>query len=219
MNLFTIKECLKLPYEVPALEFQKIKLDSREIEKGDIFFVYGLGENYVEEAVSSGAVAIITEKDIQREDTIVLKVPNSLEALFRLGELYRQNYHGKVIAITGSNGKTTTKELLKHFLSQKYSCLSTLGSENNHIGVPKTLLQMEDSYEMTLLEMGMNHLGEIYRLSKISHPDIGIITNIGTNHIGYLGSQEKITLVNKVYVKYNKEDKEKDSFVDYVKYA
>ncbi len=192
MNLLKIKEYLSLEQDVPNLEIKGIKMNSKEIEAGDLFLVYGKGIQYLEEAISRGAIAILTEENIQREEVVVLKVQDILDALSELGKMKREEFRGKVIAITGSNGKTTTKELLKFLLSFDRKVLANEESENNHIGVPKTLLQLDNTYDYVLLEMGMNHPGEIGHLSQIAKPHIGIITNIGSAHIGNLGSKEAI---------------------------
>ncbi len=171
--------------------FQNIKMDSREIEAGDLFLAYGKGIDYVDEAFDKGAAAVISDKFISKDIPTIL-VQDVLEALASLAQLKRREFKGHVIAITGSNGKTTTKELLKFLLSFDSSVLANFESENNHIGVPKTLLNLNDSYDYVILEMVMNHAGEIKYLSEIASPDIGIITNIGSSHIGLLGSRKSI---------------------------
>lgn len=172
-------------------EYKNIKMDSREIESGDLFLAYGKGIQYGKEAIELGAVAVISDTKTDVEIPTIL-VENILDALTSLAILKRKEFTGKVIAITGSNGKTSTKELLKFLLSFDSSVLANFESENNHIGVPKTLLKLDNSYDYVILEMGMNHLGEIGHLSAITHPDIGIITNIGSSHIGLLGSRKSI---------------------------
>lgn len=193
LKISTIRNYLQARWIGPAIdkEWKSIKMDSREVEEGDIFLAYGKGIEYIEEAITLGAVAIITEKYVKL-DVPVLLVHDSLETLTSLARFQRENFKGKVIAITGSNGKTSTKELLKFLLSFDSSVLANFESENNHIGVPKTLLKLKDSYDYVILEMGMNHVGEIRHLSEIASPDIGIITNIGSSHIGLLGSRKSI---------------------------
>ncbi len=166
-------------------------MDSREIEKDDIFLAYGKGNDHIEEAINSGAIAIITDRKISK-NIPTLYVENILNALNLIVRLKREQYNGKIIAITGSNGKTSTKELLKFLLSFDKKVLANYESENNHIGVPKTLLKLNNSYDYVILEMGMNHAGEIRHLSDLVKPDIGIITNIGSSHIGLLGSRKAI---------------------------
>ncbi len=194
MKIFDMAKYLQAEVKgnFPNMEIKDIKMDSKEIEKGDVFLAYGKGVEYVEEAVSLGAIAVITEEPLGKKDIPIIKVKSSLEALAALASLKRKEFKGKIIAITGSNGKTSTKELLKFLLSFDRKVLANFESENNHIGVPKTLLKLNDSYDYVILEMGMNHAGEIKYLSELVHPDIGIITNIGTAHIGLLGSRKAI---------------------------
>jgi UDP-N-acetylmuramyl pentapeptide synthase len=182
----------KISYIDETINF--IKLDSREISEGDIFICINSGTNYIDNAVNNKARAIITDKEINRNDVLVIHVNNIIDTLGYIGKYLRNIYKGKVIAITGSNGKTTTKELIYHILSSKYNVLKNVESENNNIGVPKTLLMLDNEYDYLVIELGMNHLGEIEYLSKMIEPDIGIITNIGTAHIGNLGSKENIFL-------------------------
>lgn len=194
MKLFEIQKSLQavLKGTWDDQEINEIKMDSREIEKGDVFLAYGHGSSYIEEAIKKGAIAIITDQQCEIKSIPILKVDDSLVALTQLGYLKRKSFHGKVIAITGSNGKTSTKELLQFLLSSNKRVLANFESENNHIGVPKTLLKVNSQYDYVVLELGMNHAGEIRALSKMVYPDIGIITNIGTSHLGNLGSQENI---------------------------
>ncbi len=194
MKIFDIVKYLQaeIKGDFPNIEVKEIKMDSKEIEEGDVFLAYGKGVNYIEEAISLGAVAVITEKKLERMNVPIIKVESVLKSLSSLAALRRKEFKGKIIAITGSNGKTSTKELLKFLLSFDKKVLANFESENNHIGVPKTLLKLNDSYDYVVLEMGMNHVGEIKYLSELVHPDIGIITNIGTAHIGLLGSRKAI---------------------------
>lgn len=170
-------------------------IDSRCTKKGDVFIAlkgknYD-GNDYIEDAIKNGASAIITEKRIECK-VLVIEVLDAYDSLSTLGKYYRDNFKGKVIAITGSAGKTTTKELISLILSKKYRVLKSEGNKNNHIGLPMTLMKLNNSYDICVVELGMNHLGEIANLSKICKPDIGIITNIGTAHIGNLGSKKNI---------------------------
>lgn len=174
-------------------EIKNIKLDSRKIEKGDAFLAIYSGHNYIEEAVKKGASVLIIDRDVEIYKKVnIIKVDNSIETLQVLGHYIRKKYDPIVIGITGSAGKTTTKEMLYKVLSIKYNVLKNDGNENNHIGVPKTLLTINQNTDVVIVEMGMNHEGEINLLSNIAIPDIGIITNIGTSHIGNLKSREKI---------------------------
>ena len=173
-----------------------VSIDSREDLANKLFIpITGLvfdGHNYVKEAVSKGAVCALTEKTSKMESVPVIKVSSTRQALLDLANYDRARFKGPVVAITGSVGKTTTKEMIASVLSQKYNTLKTQGNFNNDIGLPLTLLSREECHEAMVLEMGMNHLGEIRVLSKIGKPDICLITNIGDAHIENLGSREGI---------------------------
>ncbi len=121
----------------------------------------------------------------------IIRVKDTLEALYVIARLKRSFYKIPVIAITGSVGKTSTKDIIANVVSQKYKTLKTMGNNNNNIGLPFTILKLQDE-EAMVLEMGMNHFGEISLLTSIAKPDICVITNIGTSHIGNLGSRENI---------------------------
>lgn len=172
-----------------------VSTDTRTIKKGDIFIALA-GENfdghaYVGTAVENGACAVICSKPVETEVPVLL-VKDTLAALQRLAEYYLSTLDIKVVAITGSNGKTTTRDMTASVLSSKYRVYSTAKNFNNEIGLPKSVLELDDSYDIAVLEMGMNHFGEISRLTNIAKPDVAAITNIGKAHIGNLGSQENI---------------------------
>lgn len=185
--------------EVVCKKFSK---DTRIINKGDVYIgIKGEtfdGNLFWKQAFDNGAeVVIISGIEISNEDKekfknkTIIKVEDSLEALYKIAEAKREMYKIPVIAITGSVGKTSTKDIVASVVSKKYKTLKTIGNNNNNIGLPFTLLRLEDE-EAMVLEMGMNHFGEISLLSRIAKPDICIITNIGTSHIGNLGSRENI---------------------------
>ena len=174
----------------------QVVTDSRKIVEGSLFFALK-GENfngneYAAEAIEKGAsYAIIDEKKyLKNERTILVK--NVLETLQQLATFHRKRLGIPILAITGSNGKTTTKELIASVLSTKYNISFTRGNLNNHIGVPLTLLRMNEKTEIGIVEMGANHPGEIKILSEIADPDYGIITNIGRAHLEGFGSFEAI---------------------------
>ena len=167
----------------------KIKTNSKDINKGDLFLAINKGHDYIDEAINNGAVAIISEVDV---DMPYIKVESSIDAIGKLANYIRKKYNIPLIAVTGSVGKTTTKELVALVLSKKYKVLKSIKNNNNHIGLPLTLLNLDDTYDVIVTELGMNHQGEISYLSKICTPDYAVITNIGTAHIGYLGSQKNI---------------------------
>lgn len=156
------------------------------------------GNTFYEKALENGAKAcILQDIDISNEilekykDRVILKVQKTREALKKIAEFKREMYDIPVVGVTGSVGKTSTKDLIASVMSKKYKTLKTEGNYNNDIGLPLTVLRLKDE-EAAVIEMGMNHLGEISRLTKIAKPTIGVITNVGTAHIGNLGSRENI---------------------------
>ncbi len=178
------------------LECKCIATDTRKIEK-DSMFIALKGDNFdantfAKEAIEKGAkYVIIDNQDYQINDKTIL-VENSLETLQRLASFHRKKLKTKLIALTGSNGKTTTKELINVVLSQKYNTIATIGNLNNHIGVPLTLLRLTQETEIGIIEMGANHQKEIEFLCKIAEPDFGYITNFGKAHLEGFGGEEGV---------------------------
>ncbi len=171
----------------------KFTVDSKLVNEGDCFVALNSGYNYIDDAIERGAKLIITQKDINSKNVNIIKVDDTIKALGLLGGEVRNSWSNKsVIAITGSVGKTTTKELIWLILSKKFKVLKTEGNMNNEIGVPITLLRLDNTYQICVFELGMNHLNEISYLSKMIKPNDAIITNVGTSHIGYLGSKKNI---------------------------
>jgi len=170
--------------------------DTRKLEKGNLFFALK-GENFngnkfAASALEQGALAaIVDEKKYHLEEGTLL-VEDVLTSLQDLARDYRRNLDCKVLALTGSNGKTTTKELIHAVLSTKYKVHATAGNFNNHIGVPLTLLSTPEDTEIIVVEMGANHVGEIKFLCEIAEPDYGLITNIGKAHLEGFGSIEGV---------------------------
>jgi UDP-N-acetylmuramoyl-tripeptide--D-alanyl-D-alanine ligase len=150
------------------------------------------GNQFVINAIEAGAKYAITSDANFANDTNIFYVNDTLVALQNLANYHRKQFNIPVIAITGSNGKTTTKELFNAVLSKKYNTLATIGNLNNHIGVPLTLLRLKKSHEIAIIEMGANHQGEIALLSKIAEPTIGLITNIGKAHLEGFGGIEGV---------------------------
>ena len=184
------------------IECENFSKDTRTINEGDIYIgIKGEkfdGSKLWDEALEKGAKAVIVENiEIEKDklqkyaDKAIIKVENTLEALYKLAEYKRSLYDIPVIAITGSVGKTSTKDIIANVVSTKYKTLKTEGNNNNNIGLPMTILKLKD-HEALVVEMGMNHFGEISLLTKIAKPTIAVITNIGTSHIGNLGSRENI---------------------------
>ena len=176
--------------------------DTRTIKEGDCYIgIKGEtfdGNLFWEKALENGASTVIVQNvEIEDEklkkwaDKNIIKVEDTLEALYSLAKYKRSLYNIPVIAITGSVGKTSTKDIVANVVSKKYKTLKTEGNNNNNIGLPFTILRLQDE-EVAVIEMGMNHFGEISLLTSIAKPTICIITNIGTSHIGNLGSRENI---------------------------
>ncbi len=170
--------------------------DTRDIKKGSIFFALKgtsfNGNEFAKKALESGcSYAVIDEEKYQKDDRFLL-VPDVLELLQGLANYHRRMLNIPVIAITGSNGKTTTKELIASVLGKKHKTLATKGNLNNHIGVPLTLLSITKQHEMAVVEMGANHVGEIEDLCAIAEPNYGIITNIGRAHLEGFGGFEGV---------------------------
>lgn len=177
--------------------FNKIRIDTKKVKENDVFIaIEGKtknGHDFIEEAIKNKAALIIIDKDIKIKSNVsVIKVKNTLEALYSLARYKRSLFNIPLIAITGSVGKTSTKEIISKILKTKYKVLKSKGNYNNHIGLSMTLLDLDESYDVIVVELGMNHLKEISHLSNICKPDIALITNIGTSHIGNLKSQKNI---------------------------
>lgn len=183
------------------LKNPSISTDSRSIKKGDIFFALKGnnfdGNNFVFQAIEQGASLVVCDnKQIEKGDKILL-CENSLTMLQNLATYHRKQLKTTIIGISGTNGKTTTKELIQVVLSKKFKTLATKGNLNNHIGVPLTLLSIPCDTEIAIVEMGANHVGEIGFLCDIAMPDLAILTNIGTAHIEGFGSRENIIKTKK----------------------
>ena len=181
---------------------KKYSKDTRTIKPGDCYIgIKGEafdGNLFWEKALENGADTVViqgiefTEQDKTKwKSKNIIKVQDTMEALYSIARAKRELYNIPVIAITGSVGKTSTKDIVANVVSQKYKTLKTQGNHNNNIGLPFTVLELEDE-EAMVIEMGMNHFGEISVLTSIAKPTICVITNIGTSHIGNLGSRENI---------------------------
>lgn len=184
-----------------SVEIAEVTTDSREKTNKSLFIpLTGEkfdGHNYMEEALNQGAVTALWDKkkklpDFLPADFPVFFVDDTLAALQKLASVYRDKVNPAVIGITGSNGKTTTKDLIAAVVGSSIKTHHTQGNLNNQIGVPLTILSMSPDTKALVVEMGMNHYGEIETLSKIAKPDYAVITNIGESHIEYLGSREGI---------------------------
>ncbi len=179
------------------LQSSGISTDTRKIFTGCLFFALK-GENFngnlfAQEALDKGAFKVIVDEEIFHKNTgETILVENALLALQQLASFHRKYLALPIISLTGSNGKTTSKELINAVLSQKFNTVATEGNLNNHIGVPLTLLKMNKQTEIGIVEMGANHLGEIRLLSEIAQPDYGYITNFGKAHLEGFGSLEGV---------------------------
>ncbi len=178
------------------LQHPVITTDTRKITKGSIFFALK-GENFdantfAAQAVEAGAAYAVIDNAQYRAGHKFILVPDVLTALQDLARHHRRQLNIPVVGLTGSNGKTTTKELINAVLSQKFNTLATQGNLNNHIGVPLTVLTINSSHEAAVVEMGANHVGEIALLSSISQPSHGMITNVGKAHLEGFGGVEGI---------------------------
>ena len=210
MNIENLYEIFKQNPEVST--------DTRKCIPGSIFFALKgatfNGNQYAQQAIESGcSYAVVDEKEYATSPNTIF-VEDSLKTLQELANYHRRKFKIPVIAITGSNGKTTTKELVTSVLSQEHNTISTQGNFNNHIGVPLTLLKMKKEHEIAIVEMGANHLGEIKTLCEIAEPDFGIVTNIGQAHIEGFGSAENIVKTKGELYDYIRESEGK-AFVNY----
>ena len=202
-----VKEILKVTkgkmlFGNEELEVENFSKDTRTIQKGDIYIgIKGEkfdGSNFWNQALDAGATAVIIsniqiskEEKEKYKDKTIIQVEDTFEALYEIAKYKRSLYNIPVIAVTGSVGKTSTKDIIASVVSQKYKTLKTEGNNNNNIGLPLTILKLKD-HESLVVEMGMNHFGEISLLTNIAKPTLAVITNIGTSHIGNLGSRENI---------------------------
>lgn len=179
------------------LKAAKVTIDSRKIEKDDLFFAFS-GETFnaaklAESAIEKGALAVIVEqKEFENEQKNIFYVPSTIKFLQDLAKHHRNQLDIPIIGLTGSNGKTTTKEIIHAVLSQKYNVQYTFGNLNNHIGVPLTLLSIKPEHEIAVIEMGANHQQEIDMLCELAQPNIGYITNFGKAHLEGFGGVEGV---------------------------
>jgi UDP-N-acetylmuramoyl-tripeptide--D-alanyl-D-alanine ligase len=178
------------------LKYPSISTDTRDIKPDSIFFSLK-GDNFngnifADKAIEKGAIYAIIDESKFKKDSRYILVDNALDNLQQLAIIHRNHLKIPIIGITGTNGKTTTKELINCILSPKYKTLATQGNLNNHIGVPLTVLSITNEHEIAIIEMGANHIGEIGELCRISQPDFGIITNIGKAHLEGFGNLEGV---------------------------
>ncbi|MFT9373714.1 MAG: UDP-N-acetylmuramoyl-tripeptide--D-alanyl-D-alanine ligase [Liquorilactobacillus hordei] len=199
MRLAEIAKALQVE---PKEEWEEIvvtsvSFDTRSLEQGALFIPLVAehdGHDYIENAIKKGAVATLWQEDHDENTALIPKlvVSNSLQAMQKLAHYYLQKINPKVVAITGSNGKTTTKDMVAAILGRRFNVQKTHDNFNNFIGVPMTVLSMEPNTEVLVIEMGMDHFGELDELSHLVEPDIAVITMIGEAHIEFFGTRDKI---------------------------
>lgn len=193
-------------------EVTHICIDSREVQKGSLFIpIKGEkhdGHEYIENAFEKGAIAVLTEIELQEfTDKWVIKIEDGKKSICNLTKYLRKLINIPIIALTGSSGKTTTKDIIYAVLNEKFDVLKTLGNQNNDLGVPLTIFRLEEKHEIAVIEMGMDHKGEISYLVDMVEPNIAIITNIGLTHIENLKSQINIYEAKKeIFQKMKRED-------------
>jgi len=198
----------KLVYGPAELKISGVSIDSRKIKKGELFIaIIGRrfdGHNFIRQAVGKGASAVIAQSGKRQlslgPKVACIMVADTTRALGDLARFHRQRFNIPVVAVTGSCGKTTAKEMIAQVLSSEAKVLKNQGTENNHIGVAMTLLKLNNSHDIAVLELGANHFGEIDYLAKITQPNLGIITNIAEAHLENFRNlkgvyKEKITLL------------------------
>lgn len=197
LTIKEIAQVLGISGIVDEREISSVEFDSRKIEKDGLFVpLPGTrdGHDFVHAAKENGAIVTLWQKDRVEvpSDLVVLPVADVTKAFQTLAQYYKQKIAPKTVAITGSNGKTTTKDMTASVLAQKYRTYKTQGNYNNDLGVPYTMLHMPDDTEVLILEMGMDHAGEIHFLSQLGQPDVAAITLIGEAHLENLGSRKNI---------------------------
>jgi UDP-N-acetylmuramoyl-tripeptide--D-alanyl-D-alanine ligase len=184
---------LGLTFETDA-QVSGWSVDSRTLRPGDLYFALRGpnhdGHAYVAEVLAKGAVGAVVDREV--EGAAVLKVEDSLTALQTLASSARREWGGDVVGVTGSAGKTTTKDVIAEMLSEGFKTAKTEGNLNNHVGLPLSLLRMDDQARVAVLEMGMNHAGEIRALAEIAKPNVGVVTNVGWAHMESFDSIEGI---------------------------
>ncbi len=211
---------IHLLYDLFLKSSQQVTTDTRNSPQGSIFFALKganfNGNEYASKAIEKGcSYAIVDEERYADPDNNILLVDDVLKTLQDLAHYHRSKFKIPVIGITGTNGKTTTKELVASVLSQQYNVLWTQGNLNNHIGVPVTLLQMTKKHEIAVIEMGASHIGEIAMLAKIADPDYGLITNVGHAHLEGFGSFENIVKTKSELYEYIRTRKDGKIFLDH----
>ena len=179
-----------------SLEATGVAIDSRKIEEGYLFIpIKGArvdGHNFIPQVMEKGALCTLSEKELENASYPYILVESCEAAMKAIAQHYRTALGIKVVGITGSVGKTSTKEMIASVLSQKYNVLKTAGNFNNEIGLPLTIFNIREEHEVAILEMGISDFGEMHRLSKVARPNICVITNIGFCHLEFLGDRDGV---------------------------
>ncbi len=196
--------------EEQAYVVESITTDSRQAEKGCLFVAIPGervdGHDFIPSVFEKGALAVISERELENPAGPYIQVESSLEAVKGIAAYYREQLDIKVVGITGSVGKTSTKEVIASVLAQKYNVLKTLGNFNNELGLPLTVFRLRDEHQVAVLEMGISHFGEMHRLAKIARPDICVITNIGQCHLEFLRDRDGVLRAKTEIFDFIKED-------------
>lgn len=196
-----------LPIKTKLTKIGNVCMDSRKVEKDDIFFALNNGRNYISQVLEKGASLVICDDKKWEDNEKVVVVEDTLKTMQELAKEYRKSLLVKIIGVVGSNGKTTTKDIIYSVLSSKYKCIKTEGNYNNHIGVPYTLLQLREDDKYAVVEMGMSSRGEIKFLCEMALPDYGIMTNIGDSHLEFLLNRDNVFIEKSEIKNYVDSDK------------
>jgi UDP-N-acetylmuramoyl-tripeptide--D-alanyl-D-alanine ligase len=177
--------------------FTQVAISSKSADAGSLFVALPGetrdGHDYARDAIHGGATGVLVTRDVDVPlGVTVIETPDTLQALHDLARALRRKYNPRIVAVTGSAGKTTTKDMIAHVLQSKFDVLKSSGSHNNHLGVPLTLSSLTSTHSHAVIELGTNNKGEINNLATLVAPDVGVITNVGYAHIGNFGSKEEI---------------------------
>lgn len=188
---------------MPSASVSGWSIDTRTLNPGDLFFaIHGEAQNgheYVKAAFERGAVAAVVSEPVEIAG-LLIRVEDTLAGLQNLGMWARRRWGKPIVAVTGSAGKTTTKDIIAELLAVRFAVGKTAGNLNNHIGLPLSLLRIPDAAEVGVMELGMNHSGEIRFLGSLAHPQVGVVTNVGYAHIEYFADIEGIALAKRELV-------------------
>jgi len=186
---------------LPEVVVQGYSIDSRTVREGELFFaVQGAehdGHEFIEAALAKGAIGAVGSRGVTRHADRLLLVAEPKAALQRLASQARERWGGRIVAITGSNGKTTTKEIVASLLATRFRVAKSEGNLNNDLGLPLSLLRMDDRAEVGVMELGMNHAGELRAMAAIARPDVGVVTNVNPVHLEFFDSVDQIALAKR----------------------